>query len=57
MKFMPVLSFPVAKKLGYKTSDFVRSADAQVEVCDIPLHAPWTNLDAFFAAVKTYRTE
>ena len=32
MKFMPVLSFPVAKKLGYKTSDFVRSADAQVEV-------------------------
>lgn len=32
MKFLPVLSFPVAKKLGYKTSDFVRSADAQVEV-------------------------
>ena len=32
MKFLPVLSFPVARKLGYKTSDFVRSADAQVEV-------------------------
>lgn len=32
MKFLPVVSFPIAKKLGYKTSDFVRSADAQVEV-------------------------
>lgn len=32
MSFLPVISFPVARKLGYKTSDFVRSADAQVEV-------------------------
>ena len=41
MKFLPVLSFPVAKKLGYKTSDFVRSADAQVEVMTwIAEHVP-----------------
>ena len=32
MRFLPVLSFPVAKKLGFKTSDFVRSAATQVEV-------------------------
>ena len=41
MKLLPVLSFPVAKKLGYKVSDFVRSADAQVEVMSwIAEHVP-----------------
>ena len=41
MKLLPVLSFPVAKKLSYKVSDFVRSADAQVEVMSwIAEHVP-----------------
>ena len=41
MRFLPVLSFPVAKKLGYTTSAFVRSVDAQVAVLEwIAKHVP-----------------
>ncbi|MBO7653534.1 MAG: uroporphyrinogen decarboxylase family protein [Kiritimatiellae bacterium] len=31
MTFIPVLSFPVARKLGHSVNDFVRSADLQAE--------------------------
>ncbi len=31
MKFIPVLSFPVAKKLGHSVGEFVKSADLQAE--------------------------
>ena len=31
MTFIPVLSFPVARKLGHCVNDFVRSADLQAE--------------------------
>lgn len=41
MKFLPVLSFPVAKKLGRSLGDFVKSADLQVEtLCWIAAHVP-----------------
>ena len=31
MKFLPVLSFPVARKLGHSVGEFVKSADLQAE--------------------------
>ena len=31
MKFIPVLSFPVARKLGHSVGEFVKSADLQAE--------------------------
>lgn len=31
MKFIPVLSFPIAKKLGHSVGEFVKSADLQAE--------------------------
>lgn len=31
MKFLPVLSFPVARKLGHTVGDFVKSSDLQAE--------------------------